>query len=128
MFEAFKGWTSRQKHAVTASYLGWTLDAMDFFLLVFVFNDIAKEFGTSRTVVTLAVTLTLAFRPVGACIFGRPYLSASRAKRKAGSGRKARVRVTASVTSVRLVPNSFAMSLKTKTRRKKSIASSVQPR
>src|SRR5665213_4358757 len=71
MFEAFKGWTSRQKHAVTASYLGWTLDAMDFFLLVFVFNDIAKEFGTSRTVVTLAVTLTLAFRPVGAFIFGR---------------------------------------------------------
>jgi MFS transporter, SHS family, lactate transporter len=71
MFEALKGWTSRQKHAVTASYLGWTLDAMDFFFLVFVLDEIAKEFNTTRTVVTLATTLTLGFRPVGAFIFGR---------------------------------------------------------
>jgi MFS transporter, SHS family, lactate transporter len=41
----FKGWTSEQKHVVLASYLGWTLDAFDFFLLVFVLSDVAKEFG-----------------------------------------------------------------------------------
>jgi len=71
MMLALKGWTSNQKHVVTASFLGWTLDAMDFFLLTFVFNDIARDFGTTRTKVTIAVMLTLAFRPVGAFIFGR---------------------------------------------------------
>jgi SHS family lactate transporter-like MFS transporter len=71
MFDALKGWTSRQKHAVTASYLGWTLDAMDFFFLLFVLNEVAGEFHTTRTVVALATTLTLAFRPLGAFIFGR---------------------------------------------------------
>lgn len=44
-FDALKGWTKEQKHAVAASYLGWTLDAFDFFLLVFVLADVAKEFG-----------------------------------------------------------------------------------
>ena len=71
MFDALRGWTSRQKHAVMASYLGWTLDAMDFFFLIFVLNQIADEFNTTRTVVALATTLTLAFRPLGAFIFGR---------------------------------------------------------
>ena len=71
MIEALRGWTARQKHAVAASYLGWTLDAMDFFLLVFVFNEIAKEFGTDRNTITWAVMLTLACRPLGAFIFGR---------------------------------------------------------
>jgi SHS family lactate transporter-like MFS transporter len=71
MFDALRGWNSRQKHAVAASYLGWTLDAMDFFFLIFVLNQIAEEFNTTRTVVALATTLTLAFRPLGAFIFGR---------------------------------------------------------
>ena len=71
MIEALRGWTARQKHAVAASYLGWTLDAMDFFLLVFVFNEIAREFGTDRNTITWAVMLTLACRPLGAFIFGR---------------------------------------------------------
>jgi SHS family lactate transporter-like MFS transporter len=71
MFDALRGWTSRQKHAVMASYLGWTLDAMDFFFLIFVLNQVAEEFNTTRTVVALATTLTLAFRPLGAFIFGR---------------------------------------------------------
>jgi len=71
MIDALRGWTAKQKHVVAASYLGWTLDAMDFFLLVFVFNDIAREFNTSRETVTWAVMLTLAFRPVGAFLFGR---------------------------------------------------------
>lgn len=71
MIEALRGWTARQKHVVAASYLGWTLDAMDFFLLIFVFNEIAAEFGTTRGTVALATTLTLGFRPLGAFIFGR---------------------------------------------------------
>ena len=71
MIEALRGWTSRQKHVVAASYLGWTLDAMDFFFLLFVLNEIAAEFGTTRGTVALATTLTLGFRPVGAFIFGR---------------------------------------------------------
>jgi MFS transporter, SHS family, lactate transporter len=71
MIEALRGWTPRQKHVVAASYLGWALDAMDFFLLVFVFNEIAAEFGVTRNTVTWAVMLTLCCRPLGAVIFGR---------------------------------------------------------
>lgn len=60
----------QQRSAVLASFLGWTLDAFDFFLLVFVIKDIATEFSSSVTDVTLAILLTLALRPVGAFIFG----------------------------------------------------------
>jgi len=56
---------------VVASFLGWTIDAFDFFLLVFVLGDIAKEFDSSITVVSWALTLTLSFRVVGALLFGR---------------------------------------------------------
>ena len=42
----------KQRSAVTASYLGWTLDAFDFFILVFVFKDVAKTFGTDVTTVS----------------------------------------------------------------------------
>lgn len=69
--QALKGWTKAQKHTVAASYLGWTLDAFDFFLLVFVITDIAREFGVDVKSVTRAVFLTLAFRPLGAFILGR---------------------------------------------------------
>jgi SHS family lactate transporter-like MFS transporter len=69
--EALSGWTSDQKHVVAASFLGWTLDAFDFFLLVFVIRNIATEFGTQITDVTFAILLTLAMRPIGAYIFGR---------------------------------------------------------
>jgi SHS family lactate transporter-like MFS transporter len=68
---ALSGWTSEQKHVVAASFLGWSLDAFDFFLLVFVLKDIAQEFGTDISNVTLAILLTLAMRPIGAFIFGR---------------------------------------------------------
>jgi SHS family lactate transporter-like MFS transporter len=69
--KALSGWTSAQKHVVAASYLGWTLDAFDFFLMVFVLRDIAKEFNTEITSVTYAIFLTLALRPIGAFLFGR---------------------------------------------------------
>lgn len=42
---ALRGWTSAQKHVVAASFLGWMLDAFDFFLLVFVLPDVAKTFA-----------------------------------------------------------------------------------
>src|SRR6185312_3002967 len=62
--------TPRQRNAIVASYLGWTLDAFDFFLLVFVLKDIAAEFHTDVKAVSLAIVLTLAARPVGALLFG----------------------------------------------------------
>jgi MFS transporter, SHS family, lactate transporter len=68
---ALEGWTSEQRHVVAASFLGWTLDAFDFFLLVFVLKDIAQEFHTEITEVTFAILLTLAMRPLGAFVFGR---------------------------------------------------------
>src|SRR5271170_3760032 len=45
MFQALRGWTSAQKHVVAASFLGWMLDAFDFFLLAFVLSDVAKTFS-----------------------------------------------------------------------------------
>jgi MFS transporter, SHS family, lactate transporter len=68
---ALEGWSSEQRHVVAATFLGWTLDAFDFFLLVFVLKDIAAEFGTDVEEVTFAILLTLAMRPVGAYLFGR---------------------------------------------------------
>jgi SHS family lactate transporter-like MFS transporter len=62
--------TSKQRSAVIASYLGWTLDAFDFFIMTFLFVDIAKEFNTQVHEVTEALFWTLAMRPVGALIFG----------------------------------------------------------
>jgi SHS family lactate transporter-like MFS transporter len=60
-----------QRAAFVASFLGWALDAFDFFLLTFVTKDIAAEFHVPVSSVLLALTLTLAARPVGALIFGR---------------------------------------------------------
>src|SRR3954464_9710994 len=59
-----------QRSAIWASYLGWTLDAFDFFLMVFMLTTIAKEFGTDIKTVTEGVFLTLAARPIGAFVFG----------------------------------------------------------
>ena len=70
-FDALKGWTSAQKHVVVASWLGWTLDAFDFFLMVFVIKDVAHAFGATNTDIAWATTLTLALRPIGAFVFGR---------------------------------------------------------
>lgn len=64
-------WTREQRNVTIAAYLGWTLDAFDFFLMVFVLKDIAAEFHTKIPAVAFALTLTLAMRPVGALIFGR---------------------------------------------------------
>lgn len=62
--------TTSQKHVIAASYLGWTLDAFDYFLLTFVIGSIANDFGVTPQHVTEALFLTLALRPIGALIFG----------------------------------------------------------
>ncbi len=59
-----------QRNAFLAAYLGWTLDAFDYFILVFVLKDVAHEFHVSIKTVSEALFLTLAFRPVGALLFG----------------------------------------------------------
>jgi SHS family lactate transporter-like MFS transporter len=66
-----EAWSPTQRHIVLASFLGWMLDAFDFFLVVFVLKRIAGDFGTDVKSVTYAIFLTLAMRPVGAFIFGR---------------------------------------------------------
>ena len=59
-----------QRSAIWASYLGWTLDAFDFFLMVFMLKAIAAEFSTDIKSVSAAIFLTLAARPIGAFVFG----------------------------------------------------------
>jgi MFS transporter, SHS family, lactate transporter len=66
----FKNLSSPQRHAFVASFLGWTLDSLDFFLLIFCVKAIATDFGTKPSDVLSAVFLTQAFRPVGALVFG----------------------------------------------------------
>ncbi|HEU0276676.1 MAG TPA: MFS transporter [Rhodanobacteraceae bacterium] len=60
-----------QRHTVAATFLGWMLDAFDYFLLVMMMPAVAKSFGVRVPEVAFALLLTLAFRPVGALIFGR---------------------------------------------------------
>jgi SHS family lactate transporter-like MFS transporter len=57
-------------NALIASFLGWTLDAFDFFILVFCMPGIAAQFRTDIKAVAATIGLTLAFRPLGAFIFG----------------------------------------------------------
>src|SRR6266516_3126566 len=57
-------------NALLASFLGWTLDAFDFFVLVFTIPAIAKDFHTNIPAIAKTIAVTLAFRPVGALIFG----------------------------------------------------------
>jgi MFS transporter, SHS family, lactate transporter len=59
-----------QRNALVASFLGWTLDAFDFFIVVMVLTEIAKDFKRSNADMALTLGITLAFRPVGAFIFG----------------------------------------------------------
>ena len=56
--------------AVLASFLGWTLDAFDFFLVVFTLTAIGKDFGVTDARMAATIAITLAFRPVGAFVFG----------------------------------------------------------
>ena len=66
----FKRLTSAQRHTFVASFLGWTLDSLDFFLLIFCVKAISSDFHAKPSDVLSAVFLTQAFRPVGALLFG----------------------------------------------------------
>ncbi len=59
-----------RRNALLASFLGWTLDAFDFFIVVMVLTEIAKDFHRSNAEIALTLSVTLAFRPIGAFIFG----------------------------------------------------------
>src|SRR5882757_3702579 len=62
--------TRDQRNAFLAALLGWTMDAFDYFIVIFVYVDIAKEFHVSVTEMAFLTTATLLMRPVGAVIFG----------------------------------------------------------
>jgi MFS transporter, SHS family, lactate transporter len=58
------------QHAVLAGFLGWTLDAFDFFVIVFLYDTLSREFSVSKKAIIFTTTATLAFRPLGALLFG----------------------------------------------------------
>src|SRR5437588_2624130 len=66
----FKILNRDQRNTFVACFLGWALDAFDFFLLTFVIAPMAHDFGTTISNLGYAITLTLAMRPLGAFIFG----------------------------------------------------------
>jgi len=57
-------------HALLAGFLGWTLDAFDFFVIVFLYDTLSQHFGVPKKAIIFTTTATLALRPVGAFIFG----------------------------------------------------------
>jgi MFS transporter, SHS family, lactate transporter len=64
--DGMEGW----KLAVSSSILGWILDAFDFFVVVFLFDTVATQFGVPKVWIVSTLTLTLATRPLGAVLFG----------------------------------------------------------
>ncbi len=66
----FRRLSGPQRHTFLAGFLGWTMDSLDFFILIFCVPAIAKEFHTKPSEVLGAVFLTQAFRPLGALLFG----------------------------------------------------------
>jgi len=61
---------SNRWHAVSAGFLGWTLDAFDFFVVIFLLDTLAAHFGVPKRDIIFSVTATLMMRPVGALFFG----------------------------------------------------------
>ncbi len=103
LFENFRRLTPVQRHTFTACFLGWSLDAFDFFILIFCVSAIASEFHTQVVGVTKAIFLTLALRPVGAVLFG---MMADRV------GRRPTLMVNIIAFSVLEFASAFAPSLK----------------
>src|SRR5271169_341099 len=99
----FRRLTSVQRNTFTACFLGWSLDAFDFFILIFCVSAIADEFHTKVSAIAEAIFLTLAMRPVGAFIFG---LMADR------FGRRPTLMVDIIAYSVFELASAFAPSLK----------------
>jgi SHS family lactate transporter-like MFS transporter len=61
---------ANQRNALIAGFLGWTMDAFDFFVLTFVLTDVGRDLHRSRPEIALALTASLATRPLGAILFG----------------------------------------------------------
>jgi SHS family lactate transporter-like MFS transporter len=70
VIQNFRSLSGAQRHTFLAGFLGWTMDSLDFFILIFCVPAIAAEFHTRPSEVLGAVFLTQAFRPVGALLFG----------------------------------------------------------
>src|ERR1700677_4699782 len=99
----FRRLTSVQRNTFTACFLGWSLDAFDFFILTFCVSAIATQFHSRISSVAEAIFITLAFRPVGALLFG---LMADR------YGRRVTLMVDIIAYSVFELASAFAPSLK----------------
>src|SRR5207302_6460847 len=95
--------TSVQRNTFIACFLGWSLDAFDFFILIFCVSALATQFQTKTSTVLEASFLTLAMRPVGAFLFG---LMADR------FGRRPTLMVDIIAYSVFELASAFAPSLK----------------
>src|SRR3979490_3602156 len=66
----FRRVTAVERNTFIACFLGWTLDAFDFFILIFCVSAIATQFQTKVSAIAEAIFITLAMRPVGAFLFG----------------------------------------------------------
>src|SRR5215467_10121295 len=66
----FRKLTAVQRNTFIACFLGWSLDAFDFFILILCVNALATEFHAKVSAITQAIFWTLAMRPVGAFLFG----------------------------------------------------------
>ena len=66
----FRRLTAVQRNTFIACFLGWSLDAFDFFILVFCLNALAQQFHAKVSEVSEGIFLTLAMRPLGAFVFG----------------------------------------------------------
>jgi MFS transporter, SHS family, lactate transporter len=99
----FRRLTAVQRNTFIACFLGWSLDAFDFFILVFCVSALATQFQTKVSAITEAIFLTLAMRPVGAILFG---LMADR------FGRRPTLMVDIIAYSVFELASAFAPSLK----------------
>src|ERR1700684_2076278 len=99
----FRRLTPVQRNTFVACFLGWSLDAFDFFILTFCVSAIATQFHAKVSEVTEAIFITLAFRPVGAFLFG---LMADR------FGRRPTLMVDIIAYSVFELASAFAPSLK----------------
>jgi MFS transporter, SHS family, lactate transporter len=99
----FRRLTAVQRNTFIACFLGWSLDAFDFFILIFCVSALATQFQTKVSAITEAIFLTLAMRPVGAVLFG---LMADR------FGRRPALMVDIIAYSVFELASAFAPSLK----------------
>ncbi|HEX2905112.1 MAG TPA: MFS transporter [Jatrophihabitans sp.] len=70
MTETRERLTPQQRNAFAAAFIGWAMDAFDYFIVVLVYADIGKDFGVSLERMAFLTTVTLVMRPVGAAVFG----------------------------------------------------------